>query len=368
MFSEQLLREFPQEFQSKGNIEILVRAFARQLDELYAASAGLKKLCDLDSARGKQLDGIGDIVVLSRSDAMRLIKGPITYDIMDDEHYRHYLRYKILKNTSTCTYYDIITAVQMLWGAEDIEYFENPEEPATVTLTFPDPGGAVQLDDIPPIIAAGVGMHIRAASTIRISQTLYSGACTGINEKEFVAPAYIMRTIRQWAYIGSSASLFEETALDVVRKNRQGAGKLPAAMGLFSVVRECAMTDLPHAPRTLRISQILPTIMQTAAIEEASLDMRRNDRRRSYETRGHMGLLTIGRERVTVNLNRAAGIPRMIEALSAATHLAVFEESVIRPSATVRSHAFSVGIAIGNLAVLHEVVSIKSKRRTPIEY
>lgn len=186
MYDVHILREFPQEFQDKKNIEILVRAFTRQLDDLYAASADLKKLCDVDSVQGKQLDGIGEIVVLSRSDAMRLIQGPITYDIMDDEHYRHYLKYKILKNTSTCTYYDMIAAVQMLWGADDIEYFEDPEEPATVTMTFPEPDA--EFDEVPPIRAAGVGLHIKLTKEVQSAAHVRVGTIHTISTRIAVPP------------------------------------------------------------------------------------------------------------------------------------------------------------------------------------
>lgn len=186
MYDEQILQEFPHEFQNKENIDTLVRAFARQLDELYEASDRLKKLCDLDAVQGKQLDGIGDIVVLSRSDAMRLIKGPITYDIMDDGHYRHYLKYKILKNTSTCTYYDMIAAVQMLWGVDDIEYCEDPEEPATVTLTFPEPD--VEFDEVPPIKAAGVGLHIKLTKEVHSAAHVRVGTIHTISTRVAVPP------------------------------------------------------------------------------------------------------------------------------------------------------------------------------------
>lgn len=209
MYEERILHEFPQQFQDRQTIAILVRALARQLDELYQVFDGLMWMRSVDTAQGAQLDGAGDIVVLSRSDAMRLIKGAITYDIIDDEHYRHYIRYKILKNTSTCTYYDIIAAIQMLWGAEDIEYYENPMEPATMTITFPEPDGAVELDDIPPIKAAGVGVHIRATSKIKVNQNLYVGSVLRTLEKVRFHPAERKPKIRQTLYNGCRAMLME---------------------------------------------------------------------------------------------------------------------------------------------------------------
>lgn len=209
MYEERILKEFPQQFQGKETIAVLVRALAHQLDELHQAFDSLMRMRSVDTAQGVQLDGVGDIVVLSRSDAMRLIKGAITYDIIDDEHYRHYIRYKILKNTSTCTYYDIIAAVRMLWGAEDIEYYEDPMEPATMTITFPEPEGAVELDDIPPIKAAGVGVHIRATSRVKVHQNLYAGSVFRTLERVRFHPAEQKPKIRQTLYSGGRAMLME---------------------------------------------------------------------------------------------------------------------------------------------------------------
>ena len=131
------------------------------------------------------------------------------YDIIDDEHYRHYIRYKILKNTSICTYYDVIAAIQMLWGAQDIEYYEDPMEPATMTITFPEPEGAVELDDIPPIKAAGVGVHIRATSRVKVNQNLYAGSVFRTLEQVRFHPAGQKPKVRQMLYSGCRAMLME---------------------------------------------------------------------------------------------------------------------------------------------------------------
>lgn len=209
MYEERILKEFPQQFQGQETIAVLVRALARQLDELHQVFDALTRMRSVDTAQGAQLDGAGDIVVLTRSDAMRLIKGAITYDIIDDEHYRHYIRYKILKNTSICTYYDVIAAIQMLWGAQDIEYYEDPMEPATMTITFPEPEGAVELDDIPPIKAAGVGVHIRATSRVKVNQNLYAGSVFRTLEQVRFHPAERKPKIRQTLYNGCRAMLME---------------------------------------------------------------------------------------------------------------------------------------------------------------
>lgn len=228
MYEERILKEFPQQFQGKEPIKILVRAFASQLDELSKVFDDLTRLRSVDTAQGKQLDGVGDIVVLTRSDAMRLIKGAITYDIIDDEHYRHYIRYKILKNTSICTYYDIIQAIQMLWDVNNIEYFEDPKEPATMTLTFPDPGGAERFDDIPPIKAAGVGIHIRAKSEFHIKQKIFVGSCLGLHDALTIRPRPSYHNMRQTLFTGTSLVLHEEMQ---VRPSKQQPRNIKLSLG-----------------------------------------------------------------------------------------------------------------------------------------
>lgn len=187
--AERVLKEFPHEFQGMPNTEILVRAVCTQMHELQKVFEDLNTRRYLDQAEGKQLDGVGDIVVLSRSDAMRLVKKPITHSLMDDAFYRHFLRFKVLKNTSMCNYCDVVTAIQMIWGVDDVDYFENPEEPATMTITFPEPDGPVELEDIPPIKAAGVGIHIWAKNEVRVRQRLYAGALSGVIQTAHVSPA-----------------------------------------------------------------------------------------------------------------------------------------------------------------------------------
>ena len=66
--AEQWMRDFPQQFQGRRNIECLVRAFARQLKEVQDVFRELEKL-DLETAKGKNLDMVGDIVGLTRKEA-----------------------------------------------------------------------------------------------------------------------------------------------------------------------------------------------------------------------------------------------------------------------------------------------------------
>ena len=60
------LEDIPQQFRSKKNIGVLIRAFARQMDELQVVFDDLRTKRDIDTAEGKNLDRVGDIVVLTR--------------------------------------------------------------------------------------------------------------------------------------------------------------------------------------------------------------------------------------------------------------------------------------------------------------
>lgn len=93
------------------------------------------------TAVGKQLDGVGDIAVLSRLEAGELACVKESVYVLDDESYRNYLIYKIWKNTNNCTYYDIIKAFRMFWD-KPLYYREDPEIPATMILNDHAPAGS----------------------------------------------------------------------------------------------------------------------------------------------------------------------------------------------------------------------------------
>ena len=126
------LRDIPQQFQHKPKIELLIRAFSRQLQEVEQAFFDIKNKTDLDTASGKNLDlVVGGIVGLSRKAAtdMDVISGGAE---MTDERYRQFLRYKILKNTSECTYWDLMEGISMMWNLKRLEYMEDPKYQATI--------------------------------------------------------------------------------------------------------------------------------------------------------------------------------------------------------------------------------------------
>lgn len=140
------LRDMPQQFQGKRNIEILIRAFSRQMEEAETVLREINVLTDIDTAHGKNLDYVGDIVCMSRKEAGELLNRRFQESVIPDERYREYLRYGILRNTSECTYGDIMKALDILWDVTKARYYERMDRPATIFIGLP----AVDIEEEDP--------------------------------------------------------------------------------------------------------------------------------------------------------------------------------------------------------------------------
>ena len=90
-------------------------------------------LLNIDAQEGVNLDHIGEIVSLSRTEAHEFIVTNEEFE-MTDELYRKMLRYKILLNNSNATYYDIMEGVSIIWDTDNVIYREDPSRPATIFL------------------------------------------------------------------------------------------------------------------------------------------------------------------------------------------------------------------------------------------
>ncbi|MBR1497760.1 MAG: DUF2612 domain-containing protein [Oscillospiraceae bacterium] len=98
-------RDIPQEFLGKKNIEGLIEAFAKQLQEIESVFTDLEEKTDLDTATGQNLDYVGTIIPLTRKEA-GILAG--TYNpeyVISDERYRRFLKYQLMVNTSECNYF-----------------------------------------------------------------------------------------------------------------------------------------------------------------------------------------------------------------------------------------------------------------------
>ena len=167
------LHDFPQQFLGQPKIEVLVAAFARQLQELKRVSSDINEKTNLETATGANLDYVGTMIPLTRKEAA-MLAGTVRQNpsavMSDDEAYRRLLKYQRLVNTNECTYYDLMEGASFLWDTETmpLRYAERPENPATIILKTPaltldtDFGALMNVAFIRPA-GVGVELHIDAS-------------------------------------------------------------------------------------------------------------------------------------------------------------------------------------------------------------
>ena len=174
-----------EQFRGRPNTAALCAAVNRQLNELAEVFGQIAFNTDIDTAIGKQLDYIGDIVGLTRAEAGLLCGQSVYYEPVDDERYRRYLKYKAFQNSSDGTYYSLVKAMQtILGGGSKIDYTEDENFPATIIFDI-NTGGSneLSLSGIPPIKPAGVSVEYKVdtRSTIELSHKIRyyigGGAC-----------------------------------------------------------------------------------------------------------------------------------------------------------------------------------------------
>ncbi len=168
---DEWFKDIPQQFLGKKNIEVLIKAFARQLQELQQVFDDMNTKLDLDVATGQNLDYVGTIIPLSRKEAGELAGIDVVDPVISDDRYRQFLRYKNLVNTNECTYYDLMDGLSLLWDVSPIYYIEDPALPATIILTMPflKPGGeVVTLGEVPMVKPAGVRIEFEYRIRIAI--------------------------------------------------------------------------------------------------------------------------------------------------------------------------------------------------------
>lgn len=131
------LNDLPQQFLEKERIEALIKAFSRQMEEVKKAFDELDSITNIDKATGKNLDMVGSIIPINRTEAYTILRRTKEATVSDDL-YRQVLKYKMLKDTSSCTYYDIVESIHMLWNAGDVHYLEKEDSPATIFISIND--------------------------------------------------------------------------------------------------------------------------------------------------------------------------------------------------------------------------------------
>lgn len=190
-YVELLRSDLIDQFKNKPVIDALMEAVGKQLNDVYRFFDDLQNQRSLHTATGKQLDGAGDIVVLSRMEAGALACTNESVYVLDDESYRQYLIFKVWKNTNNCTYYDIMKALRMFWP-RPLYYREDPEEPAMMvfdTDTLSPDADVPKLLSAPLIKAAGVGIKVVAhVETPEMSDTILVSGTMGRGYMSTVLP------------------------------------------------------------------------------------------------------------------------------------------------------------------------------------
>lgn len=127
--TESFLGKLPEQFKGKHNIEVLIRAFAGELEEIEKTFKELETLRSLKTAFGKQLDGIGEIVNLTRAESTAYVND-VDFYVLDDERYRLFLMYKALRNANYCTFPELTEICRLLYDAKLLYYKEFDDRPA----------------------------------------------------------------------------------------------------------------------------------------------------------------------------------------------------------------------------------------------
>lgn len=168
--------DLPEQFKNRENTAALCEVLNKQLTDIAAVLDAVESQTSIDNAVGVQLDRIGEIVGLTRAEAGLLCGQTIYFDVVDDERYRRYLKYKAFHNSNDCNYYSLINSMKAILGSSTvIEYTEDPDFPATIILDIQAADGeTVYLGDIPPIKPAGVKVEymVEAFTTIEIFHDL----------------------------------------------------------------------------------------------------------------------------------------------------------------------------------------------------
>lgn len=213
---DRLKADLIEQFKGKPNIEALIQAFEVQLEAVYQFFDDLRDLRAVSVAMGNQLDGVGDIVDLTRADAGALSAIANPGQILDDETYRTFLFYKIWKNTNTCTYPDIIKSFQMFWDLP-LYYSESPDEPATMILSsdiLRPEDNSYKLLTAPIIKAAGVKLIVRTITLADVSELtvvpyMNYVTCSRTELQEILPEHEFEREL----YVGGLHTVIEETTI-----------------------------------------------------------------------------------------------------------------------------------------------------------
>ena len=264
-----LKEDLVEQFRGKPNIEALVEVIGIELQQEADFYEQLRTERDLDHAVEKHHDGVGDIVVMTRKEAGELAGDPIPFDVIDDDTYRQYLIYKILKNTCDCTYPDIIKAFKMFWDYP-LYYTEDPEQPATMifdTGELPGDVDTTPLFKTPLIRAAGVTLKLYARTSVEMD-TAWLRIRSGLGYAVTVTTLPALERIIDYGAkvrVGSGVQTITEDTLPGIERDYKFSHKLRIGTSVQSV----AQSHLPFLEREIsyaakvKTGGVIQSIMET---------------------------------------------------------------------------------------------------------
>ena len=207
-WEQKLLDDLLEQFRGKPKIAAFQRAIARQLGELYAFFYEIYTKQWINQAEGIQLDGIGNIVDLSRADALVWAAMAGQNVPMEDDLYRLYLWFKIFLNTSDGTYSDVARTLQKFWPDVKFFYSEHINIPATMFFTSEPMPMTTDFRIIriaTKVKAAGVSLHFIMQTEANLTADYHAAAVSVFQE------SYIIEN----PGLGGTAVMYDTAAVNV---------------------------------------------------------------------------------------------------------------------------------------------------------
>jgi hypothetical protein len=149
IFYERFKTLLLEQYKESKNLNNILEVISTTFEELDQVFKDLKEVLNIDKAKGKIIDLIGDIVGEKRNGR-------------EDEEYLKYVKFKIFKNTSRCFVDDVVKILKFITNASIVIYSDNP--PASYTIYT---NGLEVPKDIKKILdklsAAGVSLIVYAS-------------------------------------------------------------------------------------------------------------------------------------------------------------------------------------------------------------
>lgn len=211
------IEDLPHQFKGKKRIDGLLYALARQFEDLICVAGQLREERWLLNAEGRQLDGIGDIVCMTRVEATELELQGKTVSSMNDGRYRDYLAYKMFLNASWCTRSEIMRSLRFFFDEFTLYYAEDPAHPATIFIDTPPIDMAFPVERLTNLRIpkpAGVQFQVRVkyvVSTVDSLVGLFIGTAESDSFDIWVSAGNLVGRV----YAGAAILTDEKAAFDV---------------------------------------------------------------------------------------------------------------------------------------------------------